>query len=216
MMLAACHEPEPVATPDAPDPCREVQQAASFVGSTVVGPVSGTSVTVPIMPTSGGQMLVVAVAGTLASTRYPRMIGGDTAFQVGTANQTCGKNAALFSVGNIEPGVSSFTVQSEYGSPSDTFVVFVMSFAGLDPATGARLSYDFGHGGYAPLACPGTVIASVVTSCGDVALSPESPFEALAPIDGMATAYYIPSAYAEYGANWRATDTMSTAIVELE
>ena len=203
-------------TLDAANPCIDVQRAATFVDSSAVGPVSGESVAIPITPTTGGELLVVTVAGASANTRYVRMVDGQPVFQVATPRETCGKGAVIFSVGNIEPGVSGFTVESDYSSPSDTFVVFVMKFDGLDPGTGAKLSYNYGHGEYATAACPGTVVLSATTSCGDVVLSPESPFQAPGSIDGTAAAFYIPSAYGEYSANWRAADTTSTAIVELE
>lgn len=214
--MAACHEPEPVQALDAPNPCVDAHGAAVFVDSTVAGPLTGRSATVPITPTTGGEMLVVAVAGANADTRYVRMLGGQSVFQVGTGSETCGKRAAVFSVGNIEPGVASFTIESDHALPADAFVVFVMTFDGLDPGTGAKLSDNFGFGEYSAAACPGSVVISMATSCGEVGLLPESPFQVPGSLDGMAAAYYIPSAYGEYRADWRAADAISTAMVQFE
>jgi hypothetical protein len=217
IVVAACHEPADVRDAEPATQCEEMQYAASFVDSSVFGPVSGTSFTVPLAPTIGGELLVVSLASPTGQVGSISMTGGKVLYQVATAQETCGKTAVIATVGNIEPGVSQFTVQTSAPQPDPppTFVAFVMRFAGLPAETGATLSYNFGES-RALAACPGSVIVSTATSCGGVSLPPASDFTALDVVDGMAAAYYIPTAAGEYAARWESIDTVASAIVELK
>jgi hypothetical protein len=219
IILVACHEPSEIRDAEPTPPvCDDVQHTATFVDSMVFGPASGTatSLTVPITPTLGGELLVIAVASPTGDYGVVTMVGADGPFQVVTGARTCGKTAVIESLGNVPPGVSSFTIETFYTQPSPVFAVFVMRFAGLAPDTGASVSHNIAGTDDAVPACPGTVVVSTATSCGDVSLSAESPFIALDPIDGMAAAYHIPSSPDEYRADWVATETMSSAIVQFD
>jgi hypothetical protein len=192
-----------------------MQYAATFVDSTLFGPASGTNtgITVPIAPTAGGELLVVTITNSAGAYGWVRMTGGTSEFQVGAGPLPCGKYVAIFTLGNIEPGVSSLTIETEYQQPPPAFAVLVTRFAGLAPDTGATFSYDYGD---PTAACPGTVVASAVTSCGEVSLLPESPFVARTLVDGVAAAYYIPTDAGRFTADWQATDTMYSTIVSLD
>lgn len=174
-----------------PPACDDTHHAATFVDSTLFGPASGTNtgVTVPIAPTTGGELLVVTVTNSTAAYGWVHMIGGRSEFQVRAAFDQCGKYVWIFTVGNIEPGLSSFTIDTEYQQPPPEFAVLVTRFAGMPPDSGARFSYNYGD---PTAACTGTVVASAATSCGDVSLAPDSPFVTRPLIDGVAAAYYIP------------------------
>jgi hypothetical protein len=212
--FAACHEPMDAPLVDAPLPvCDDVQYAATFVGSEVFGPASGTptSLAVPMTPTTGGELLVMTVTSPTGDTGWIRMVGGDAVFQVGASSLS----TLIFSVGNVQPGVSSFVIEQQYKQPPPTYAVLVMRFVGLPPDIGAKLSHDYSGSGTVE-ACPGTVIVSAATSQGDPSLLPESPFIARKVVDGVASAYYIPSAAGVYAASWAPADDLLGAIVQFD
>lgn len=184
-----------------------------FVGSSVFGPMTGSSVDVPITPTIAGELLVVTIVTPQLLFTHPTMIGGESAWQVGLPGDgRCGKYAMVWTLGNIEPGVSNVHIDAM--TMSTTYAVSVSTFTGLRVDSGTRATSNYGFGEEALPACPGALLISAAM-CGAPSLPADSAFREIDIVDGVKTAYSVPTKAGTYTSDWLGDDTLATAIFEV-